>query len=392
MIFNASLRHRSYLLPLGLLTLTFVLTACGGDSSDSAPANVSAREGVVVLATAASDYSSGAVELISVADKTSSGSYHPTISDIGVSTNGTDYYLYERFQADRVNKVDLNNPAVLEWTYSAVNASDTDSSNPYTLVFAKPDKAYLIRYGSATAWIVDPTATAENAFKIGELDLSAYTPADGQGVPNMSAGAIVGDKLFIAMQRIDSAWQPSNTAYLAVFDTSTDTEIDTGQGSGGLKGIPLIGKNPMSLTYQSELGLLVQHQGAYTPDYTGGIDVVDVDSYAAEQRLDDTAATGLIGGIAIADPTTGYYLAYSGWQNITLRAFNPSTGEVTDEAIAGLSAMDLRSLGIGPQGNLWVADATSSKPGLRVIDLSTQAQTSFVSTNLLPIDLAFAKR
>ena len=391
MIPNA-LHHRGILLQLGLLSLTLGLTACGGDSNDSNPAEVSAREGVVVLATAASDYSSGAVELISVADKTSSGSYHPTISDIGISANGTDYYLYERFQADRVKKVDLNNPAVLEWTYSAVNASDTDSSNPYTMVFAQADKAYLIRYGSDTAWIVDPTATTESAFKIGELDLSAYTPTDGQGVPNMSAGAIVGDKLFIAMQRIDSLWQPNNTAYLAVFDTATDTEIDTGQDSGDLKGIPLIGKNPSSLTYQNELGLLVQHQGAYTPDYTGGIDVVDVDSYAAEQRVNDTAATGLIGGIAIADATTGYYLAYGGWQNITLRAFNPTTGEVKDGAIAGLSAMDLRSLGIGPQGNLWVADATSSKPGLRVIDLSTEAQTSFVSTSLLPIDLAFAKQ
>ena len=131
-------------LPLVLLSLTLALTACGGDSSNTAPAEVSAREGVVVVATAASDFSSGAVELVSVADKTSSGSYHPTISDIGVTTNGTDYYLYERFQADRVNKVNLNNPALFEWTYSAIDGEDGNSSNPYTLVFAQPDKAYLI--------------------------------------------------------------------------------------------------------------------------------------------------------------------------------------------------------------------------------------------------------
>lgn len=392
MIATLFTHYHSKVLPLALLSLTLGLTACGGDSGSSRPADVSAREGVVVVATAASDFSSGAVELVSVADKTSSGSYHPTISDIGVSSNGTDYYLYERFQADRVNKVDLNNPAVFEWTYSALDGGDSDSSNPYTLVFAQPDKAYLIRYGSDTAWIVDPTATTENAFKIGELDLSAYTPADGQGVPNMSAGAIVDGKLFISLQRLDSGYQPTNTAYLAVFDTSTDTEIDTGQDSGDLNGIPLVGKNPMGLTYHETLGLLVRHQGAYTPDYTGGIDVVDVDSYAVEQRVDDTADTGLIGGIAIVDATSGYYLSYDGWQNITLRAFNPSTGVVEDDAIAGLSGMDLRTMSIGPQGNLWVADATSSKPGLRVIDPASETQTGFVSTSLLPIGLAFAEQ
>ena len=259
-------------------------------------------------------------------------------------------------------------------------------------MFAQPDKAYLIRYGSDTAWIVDPAATTENDFKIGELDLSAYTPDNGVGVPNMSAGTIVDGKLFISLQRLDSSFQPTNTAYVAVFDTTSDTEIDTNQDSGDLKGIPLIGKNPMSLTYHDSLGLLVQNQGAFTPDYTGGIDVVDVNSYAVEQRVDDTAATGLIGSTVIVDASLGYYLSYGGWQNITLRAFNPTTGVVEDTAIAGLSAMDLRTLGIGPQGNLWVADATNSKPGLRVIDPVTETETGFVSTSLLPVDLAFAEQ
>ena len=390
MTFDALRRYP--LRTLVLASLSLALAACGGDSDDPAPAQVSAREGIVVVATAASDYSSGAVELVSVADKTSSGSYHPTISDIGVSTDGTDYYLYERFQTDRVNKVNLNNPAVFEWTYSTVDAGDTNSSNPYTLVFAQPNKAYLLRYDSDKAWIVNPAASNEADFKLGELDLSAYLPADTQGAPNMSDATVVNGKLFITLQRLDSAWQPSNTAYLAVFDTTTDTEIDTGMDSGSLKGIPLIGKNPMSLTWHDQLGLLVQHQGAYTPAYTGGIDVIDVDTYAVEQRVDDTASTGLISSIAIVDERTGYYLGYAGWQNLTLRAFNPTTGVVADGAIAGLTGMDLRALGLGPQGNLWVADATSSKPGLRVINPTTNSQSGFVGTSLLPIGLAFAQR
>ena len=272
-----------------------------------------------------------------------------------------------------------------------MNASDTDSSNPYTMVFAQADKAYLIRYGSDTAWIVDPTATTESAFKIGELDLSAYTP-EGQTVPHMAAAAIIDNKLFIAMQRLEG-WNPTNTPYLAVFDTTTDTEIDTGQDSGDLKGIPLISQNPLSVTYQEDLGLLVQGVGAYGGDYSGGIDVVDVDSYDMEQRLDDDKDTQQISSIAIADATTGFYLACQGYCfSSSLRAFNPSTGIVEDGAIAGLANMDLRTIAIGPQGNLWVGDANHSNPGLRVIDPSTKTQTGFVSTSLLPIDLAFAEQ
>ncbi|HCQ35422.1 MAG TPA: hypothetical protein DIU19_05870, partial [Alcanivorax sp.] len=108
--------------------------------------------------------------------------------------------------------------------YSTLGASDTDSSNVYDLVFAAPDKAYMIRYGADTVWVVDPTAGRERNFKTGELDLSAYLPANTTGSPNMSAAVVVDGKLFIAMQRLDSVFQPNNTAYVAVFDTATDEE------------------------------------------------------------------------------------------------------------------------------------------------------------------------
>lgn len=50
---------------------------------------------------------------------------------------------------------------------------------------------------------------------------------------------IVGDRLFVVMQRLN-LFQPTRTAYVAVFDVVTDTEVDTGMGgSDGLKGVPL---------------------------------------------------------------------------------------------------------------------------------------------------------
>ncbi len=390
-----SLRKKmSVAMPARTLCLTLLaglaLAGCGGGGGSDGPAVIDTSGDVAVIATAASDFSSGAVELIDVDKGTSSGSYHPTISDIGVSARGEHYYLYERYNADSVKKVDLSNPGVFEWDYSTNQAGDSESSNPYTLVFASDEKAYLMRYGSAKAWIVDPTARTQGAFKIGELDLSAYIPADSTGVPNMAAGAIVDGKLFIAMQRLDSSYQPTNTGYVAVFDTETDQEIDTGMGENGLKGIPLIGHNPMAVLYHPDLGLLIQNQGGYTPDYTGGIDVIDPETYAIEQRLDDNAQTGLVGSMVVVDQDTGFYLAYSGWQDIALKAFNPSTGDVGD-TVAGLSGKDLRALALGPQGNLWIGDATSSNPGLRVVEVDSGNQRDFIATTLLPIDIAFAK-
>ena len=220
--------------------------------------------------------------------------------------------------------------------------------------------------------------------------MSAYLPANTTGSPNMSAAVIVDGKLFITLQRLDSVFQPNNPAYVAVFDTATDEEIDTGQGEGGLKGIPLIGANPMSILHYPGLGLLVQNQGSFAMDYTGGIDVIDPDSYAVEQRLDDTEETGLIGAIEVVDADTGYYLAYYNWQDIALTRFNPATGEV-GATVAGLSGMDLRALALGPRGHLWVADASAGAPGLRVLDADSGEQIDFVATDLLPADITFAR-
>lgn len=366
-----------------------VLTACGGGGGSDDPVAVSGTD-VAVVATASSSYDSGAVELVGVDERVSSGSYHPTVSDLAVAAYGSDYYLIERYQSDRIKKVALSNPGVFEWDYSALESSDTDSANVYDLVFAAPDKAYMIRYGANTVWVVDPTATREQNFKTGELDLSAYLPANTTGSPNMSAAVIVDGKLFITLQRLDSVFQPNNTAYVAVFDTATDEEIDTGHGEDGLKGIPLIGGNPMSILHHPGLGLLVQNQGSFAMDYKGGIDVIDPDSYAVEQRLDDSAETGLIGAIEVVDANTGYYLAYYNWQNISLTRFNPGTGEV-GATVAGLSGMDLRALALGPRGRLWVADASAGDPGLRILDADSGEQIDFVATDLLPADITFAR-
>jgi hypothetical protein len=221
-----------------------------------------------VVATVASDFSSGAHSVIAVdpvgGPRQAQNRLLATISDITIAAHANHFYRIEKFQANNVAKFDIAAPETVIWQFSTEGAEE--DSNPYDLIFVNSQKAYLLRYGSATAWIVNPSAATEADFKIGVLDLSAYD--GGGGVPHMNSAVIADGKLFIAMQRLDSFWQPSNDAYVAVFDVATDEEIDTGTQNGdGLKGIRLPIRNTGAIQYlETDSAIYVQGAG----DFFGG--------------------------------------------------------------------------------------------------------------------------
>ena len=375
-----------------LCALIVTLSGCNGSSSDNGPHDdAQPTHRTAIIATAAADFSSAEVELVDLDAEilAASGGYHATVSDIGISVYGNDYYLLERFQSDRVGKVDLANPAQFIWRYAAVSDGDTGSANPYTLVFASNDKAYLLRYNSDTAWVVNPQATREEDFRIGSLDLSAYNP-EGTSVPRMSSAIIVEGRLYIALQRLDAEWLPTETAYIAVFDVATDTEIDTGRGSDGLKGVPLISRNPENLSWHTGTGILVQSVGQFFPQQpTGGIEQLSIDTLETRLVLDDTETTGLISDFSISG-TQGFFIGYHGWGDTALYGLDINTGEVTGP-LAELSGRDLRDISIAPDDHLWVADANPAAPGIHILDSNTLEKKIFIPTTLLPMQIEFSQ-
>ena len=375
-----------------LLLVSAVLTACGGSGGSSGSAR--SFSDAAVIATGAfnsAGSASGAVELIDLTRTPlhSSGGYFPVpSSDISVNAYGPHYYRIGRFQFDTVQKVDIGNPGAAEWEFSTLEAGDQASSNPHTLVFVSDTKAYLLRYGSTHAWIVNPSATRESDFKIGELDLSHYNGGDNT-VPNMTSGVIVGDRLFIVLQRLNADFSRGNPPYVAVFDVHTDTEIDTGTGTG-LPGIQLQSLNPSGIAYHPDVGVLVQGVGDYGFPLNGGIDHIDPDTYAMTQLIDDTADTGAISGMALRDADTAYFISYAGWGDNHVFRFNPLTGEVaTDAPVAGALHRNIAALAFSPGGQLWIADATDNDHGIRVVDPATDAEQAFVPTALPPLSLSF---
>ncbi len=392
---HSSITTKLFLCAAMLLCLLIGVGSVHADSTQSA-----------VVATAASDYSSYGISAITVDPKAGP---RIAVNNLLAGSNGSTvkafgqyYYRIEQFQADNVTKVDISAPNTPIWQYSTQDAGEATSGNPWDLVFVSSTKAYLIRYGSTKAWIVNPSATSEAGFKIGELDLSAYTDADG--APEMCCGVIANNKLFIVMQRVVD-WCPTDIAYVAVFDTATDTEINTGMGSGSMIGIPLTIKNPGSIQYMAENNrIYVQGVGSYPGgscdpvyEYTGGIESINPATYASSIVLDDGDATthpyGAISGMLIASSTKGYFVGYAGWGDNTLYAFNPATGVVSG-AVTGVQNINISGMNSGTyldkNAMMWVCDATNAQ--VKILDTENNTVNENIATNLNPQKVAFCTK
>lgn len=343
-----------------------------------------------VTVTAAPDFSSGAHAWASVDPVTGPRvveyNLNPTISDLTVAANGPYFYVIERYQADNVSKYHIDAPTTRLWQCSTLGTEG--DGNPHDMVFAGSSKAYLTRYESTKLWVVNPSAADCAGFKIGEIDLSAF--ADGDGIPEMDKGIIVGGKLFITLQRMDrnAGWVPQN-GYLAVIDIATDTVIDPGiPNPDNVPGIPLNADNPSTIQLLPENGqLYVQCAGRFSPQQlTGGVVKVDPNTYATQTILSSSAINANIFDIAVLSPSKGYLIGYAGWQNNTLYSFNPTTGAVLQSGIAGLAGTNLLGgLKIDKNKMLWAGTVGE----LVVIDTVGDTQNETLNVDLNPLRTVF---
>ena len=395
---------------LFLLLPVVVLLGCSDVSGDKTPVdsnsdtdanNGSITENVMaVVATAAADYSSGAHAIIRRDDSGQLSALNnllPTDSDISVAAHGNYFYRIGRFGAgNSITRFSFDAPQTIVWQYSVNDIASATPSNPHDMVFASENKAYVLRYGSTRAWIVNPSTTDEAGFKTGELDLSAY--GNSKGIPYMDSAVIVNGKLFITLQRLEGQLlQPDNDSCLAVFDIATDQEIDTGRGGGvcnGNKGIKLSGRNPTDIFYDKNSNrIFVLSSGSTLPPlkYVGGIESVDPDSYAAKLVLDDGDASshpyGVFFQMALAPPNRLYFVGYEGWRNTTLYQLDLTTGQVVASGVAPLISGDIADLAIDGQGHLWVADNANAT--IRVLDGERGDELDAVSTSLNPLKIVF---
>ena len=352
-----------------------------------------------MIVTAAPDWSSGAHSIVSVdpvgGPRSARNNLDPAGSDLTVVARDRYFYRMERSGAHHIAKYDVNAPETPIWQFST--EGEESGSNPYDLVFVDDEKAYLLRYGSETAWIVDPSAAGASAFQTGELDLSGYS--DGDGKPEMAAGVIAQGRLFVILQRLDTSggWgnYTYNTPYVAVFDTTTDAEIDTAGCGCDLKGIPIDGVfNLLTIQYLAETGMIyVQGVGNWDGAdgiASGGIVRIDPATYETDVILSDAADYGAVAGMAVVSGTKGYFVGYAGWGDNSLYAFDVSCGcDVRKvEGFENISISGMQS-GVYTDKNdmLWICNQTTAS--VDILNTATDAVDESVPTGLNPNKVVF---
>ncbi len=400
---------KAQLLRLGLIAVFALLSACSSSDSDDDDKEIeqTATERAIV-ATVAPDFSSGAHAVINI-DPTyqTQQDLAPTVSDIVLAAHGSHFYRIERFNRDNITKFKSSEPATPIWQFSTLDSGEQGSGNPQTIIFKDENKAYILRWGKSSAWVVDPSATDQASFKLGEIDLSAYD--DGDGAVEMQSGVIVGDKLFIAMQRFDSSFNPLQ-AYVAVIDTATDKEIDTETGEDNVldtgaeenfKGIALPVRNPNAMQVDETGMIYVQGSGKFNfggaePEYTGGIATLDPETFESELLIDDGDAEdhpfGQIIDMQIVSSQNGYFVAQKSFADASLFAFNPMTGQVSEEPVTGISGVNIGGLAVDNKEQLWVslfADATETA-GIRLLNgKDASIVKDKIELNLNPTSIVF---
>jgi len=382
-----------------LLICSNILSGCefieddNDTETESGPVAANVR---AVVTTIASDYSAGAFSLITGdSDRIAYNELLPTHSDITVNTFNNDIYVVEKFSGNNISRFNLDDLNAPVWQYSTQDSpTSAIASNPKQVVFLNETKAYILRYGSNTVWIVNPSATLSDNFKIGEIDLSSY--ADTDGIAEVRMGVIANGKLFIAMQRLEN-FAPTQTAYVAIIDTTTDLEIDAGIAGDNLSGIPLTIKNPnSSMQYiAANDSIYIQGIGSYNDgEFIGGIERIDLSDYSTNVVIDDGTSVShpneKVAAMAIVSPTLGYYISYVEWGNTSIYQFNPTTGAEIQTSVATLMSGDFSSLAVDGNGLVWVSDVANAT--VHIIDPVNDDLVDSVSTGLPPHEIGFVNQ
>lgn len=363
-------------------------------------ATVSTFTPVTALAvTTSADFGSGAHAVISGDANgrfTSLNNLNATASDLTIAAYGEYFYIIGRqYGGNSITKYAVDDPQTVIWQYSVnETVNPAVSSNPYDMIFVSETKAYVLRYNKTKVWIVNPSANTEADFKLGELDLSAYGPADG--TPEMATGFVADGRLYIVLQRLEGeSQQVENDAYIAVFDVTTDQEIDVNIPGDTLRGIPLTVRNPTGIAYlPASNTFYVQGAGSFFPvKYVGGIESISLADYTRTLILDDgdelSHPYGLITSLAVVSPELLYFVGYESYQRNTLYAMDIAKKAVSPVRVPQLLDGQIQSLAVDPQGLLWVSDNANAT--VRILNPLSCEQIDAVSTNLNPAKIVFAQ-
>jgi DNA-binding beta-propeller fold protein YncE len=306
----------------------------------------------------------------------------PIHSDAVIRTAAGNLVVVNRFLGDNIQVLD---PA--QGFRTRLQCSTGVASNPHDIVAVAPDKAYVTRYGRAELWVVDPTAGGCERFRRGTIDLGAF--ADADGLPEMSQMAVVGDRLFVTVQRLDRGrgFAPTGPSRVVVIDTASDTVV----GSIRLFGANAFGDSTGIAREPGTGRLVLATPGDIYRVGDGGLERVDPETLTAEGRFfvteDDLG--GNVTDFVLVSPAKGYAVVQDRQLRNHLVAFDPSGATPARDVLVRDGY--LPDIALGPDGLLWLADMSLPTPGLHRFDPVTGRQLAprVIDVGLPPFSIGF---
>ena len=368
-----------------------LLSACTDDDKKK----VFTTDSAAIISTVAFNYSGSDIQIVDLSSgdyAVSSGLLPSDQSDKTVAGGNKSFYHINKTD-DKISNFTLDDTSVAKYTFSTLDDSEESGSNPYTIVELNNKKAFVVRYGLDKVWVVNPSAKSEAEFKIGEIDLSAYN--DGGNDPEAFGAIITDKKLFIGMQRLDG-YSRVRSGTIAVFNTGDLSEVDTNTNIE-TNGIDLESRNPVVMTYQADVGIVVASIDNYNDgvSFQSAIESINPATFTTKNLVNDgddeeSNLYGSFSHVTIIDGSNGYFVGYQGWKNNNLYHFNPTTGAVTG-IVEGFSATNITTLNTDKSGFTWVGIGDAADPRIHVLaaDQSEEAEISLIQN---PNAIAFVTK
>ncbi len=266
-------------------------------------------------------------------------------------------FVIGRYGCDNIQVLDPANGYATVTQFSVGNGS-----NPQDLVAISPRRAYVSRYGSTDVWIVDPVTGAHT----GTVSLAAY--ADADGIPEMAQMALVGGRVFVALQRLDqnAFFTPTDYSALAVIDTTTNALVDCDTSTPGVQALRLTGTNPVTDLVRAADGTLFVGEAGNYGVADGGVDAVDVEALLALGfRSSEATLGGDILDVDVLSATQAYAIVSDESFVTQFREFHAGTGALTRTLASG-TGFDFSVATLTGQGDVLLADrSTGAHAGVR---------------------------
>lgn len=376
-----------------LLALLTQLAACNfDDKQNKTSCNIHSDSNGALVRLVASDYSASDLGFVCENHQVRENLQPSAYSDIYYTMGEERLYQIGRYQLDYITSLSLTDFTTYNYQYS-VNDIDTSGANPYTVVEASADKAYVIRYGANSIWQINPKAQNEVDFKEHEIDLSAFADADGK--PEMADGVILNGVLYVILENLEF-YDAVNPGTLIAIDTATNELIDLDDVADGINGLTLSITNPTSIRVLDSK-LIVDGVGRYAAwdnshavEYTGGVISIDpANNYQQTTLYGNDSSTGQTSSIAINN-TSMLFNQYFGYgNNKVFISENDVISELDSTNLTG----DVTFVAISPENELWIGfnDNVSPKIFIYTKVNTTWEKSDEIETTLVPRDVIFVR-